>query len=92
MFSAFCYYQLHEYDNNFSFFNQSVYDIESILSFFVDFRGIFVLPCSGRAHRVTIRLGFTGHVLCFGFSPGGFSKIGGLSRFLAQSASTFERC
>jgi len=24
--------------------------------------------------------------------PGGFSKIGGLSGFLAQSASTFERC
>ena len=44
--------------------------------------------------RVTIRPGFPGHVLFLAMSgrPGGFSKIGCLSGFLAQSASTFERC
>ena len=44
--------------------------------------------------RVTIRQGFPGHVLFLAMSgrPGGFSKIGCLSGFLAQSASTFERC
>ena len=43
-------------------------------------------------NRVTIRPGFSGHVLFFGLCPGAFSEIGGVSGFLAQSASTFERC
>ena len=50
------------------------------------------LEGEGREGRVTIRPSFPGHVLFFGLCPGGFLKISGLSGFLAQSASTFERC